>query len=162
MKFIYEDLIRFWNYVDIKTPEECWEWLRALNNKGYGKFSINKGHIGIYAHRFSYWCTYNFYPGKLNVCHSCDNPKCCNPNHLWLGTQLDNIKDCVKKKRNSPPPIPINQINRAKLTLAQVLEIKLLFKSENFTCESVAKLYNMSNEAIRQIKIGKSWKHVNL
>lgn len=80
------------------SPDGCWYWLGALQSKGYGQFR-NRG-----AHRVSYMLYKNVDPGNLNVCHSCDNRMCVNPNHLWLGTHLDNVMDKVMKGRQSRGP----------------------------------------------------------
>lgn len=78
----------------------CVEWVGSKNKKGYGLFNYNSKYE--YAHRFSYRKANGLtkIPDKMYVCHSCDNPSCINPDHLWLGTHADNMKDCVKKGRH--------------------------------------------------------------
>lgn len=81
---------------------DCWIWLGYCDRDGYGEFSIaynNKQHVR--AHRFSYEYFLGTIPENLQVCHKCDNPKCVNPNHLFLGTSQDNKNDSVNKKRHA-------------------------------------------------------------
>lgn len=96
------ELDRFWKKV-VKTPD-CWFWVGTKNGRGYGMFYIQLH--GYRAHRLS-WMIANKKPLKerQQVCHSCDNPGCINPDHLWVGTARDNSHDCIAKGRNSPPPV---------------------------------------------------------
>lgn len=95
------NLDKFWEKV--KKSDGCWEWLACLNDKGYGIFGLKNGKVDR-AHRISYRITIGEIPKDLFVCHHCDNRKCVNPSHLFLGTNLDNVKDMISKKRNSLPP----------------------------------------------------------
>lgn len=87
---------RFWSKVN-KTGG-CWEWTAAANVKGYGRFMF-EGRVQ-YAHRLSYAFAFGGISEGLLVCHRCDNPKCVNPAHLFLGTNMDNIQDCCAKGRH--------------------------------------------------------------
>jgi hypothetical protein len=92
--------MRFWQKVDIKSKEECWLWegYKAFDAKRkhyYGRFSLGK--LIYQAHRISYAIYYNQDPGQFMVCHSCDTTLCCNPNHLFLGTNSDNQLDFSDK-----------------------------------------------------------------
>jgi hypothetical protein len=86
---------RFWNKV-IKQENGCWEWQAALR-EGYGAFKLNGKVIG--AHVYSYSLTHGEITRGLVICHSCDNRKCVNPEHLWLGTYSDNMQDASVKGR---------------------------------------------------------------
>lgn len=89
-------LDRFFRFVQ-KKPSGCWEWTGSKDKDGYGKFSLNGD---MRAHRASYVLFIGKLKNGLFVCHSCDNPSCVNPEHLWQGTPKDNITDMYKKKRH--------------------------------------------------------------
>lgn len=89
---------RFWAKVDKRGPDECWPWRERLNRKGYGSFAV-RGH-GYNASRFSLVLASGFEPDRtLHACHSCDNPKCCNPAHLRWATHAENMRDAVERGR---------------------------------------------------------------
>lgn len=94
------DIRRFYSYVYVAKPDECWEWFGCTTNTGYGIFSIQGKSMN--AQRFAFWIATGMHPGKLYVCHSCDNPLCVNPKHLWLGTASANQLDSYKKGRIRP------------------------------------------------------------
>jgi len=88
---------RFWD--KIEKADGCWKWKASTNkDRGYGRIGVKAG-ICVNAHRVS-WVIHNgSIPGDLFVCHKCDNPPCCNPEHLFLGTRQDNVDDMILKKR---------------------------------------------------------------
>lgn len=89
---------RFWSKVDRRDPDECWEWKGSRIFSGYGQFWL--GARQLKAHRIAYELgTGEMPPDDLVVCHACDNPPCCNPAHLWLGTVRDNVQDMIAKGR---------------------------------------------------------------
>ena len=87
-----DEISRFWSKVDIKEKDDCWIWTAGTVKGGYGLF-------GCQAHRIAYTLSVGPIPEGLEVLHKCDNPPCCNPNHLFTGTQQDNIKDMDSKGR---------------------------------------------------------------
>lgn len=90
---------RFWSKVDVKSPDECWEWKRSRFPLGYGQYKLIAGETPWKASRVA-WLFTNEHPGKMHVLHKCDNPPCCNPYHLFLGTHQDNMTDMVSKGRS--------------------------------------------------------------
>lgn len=96
-----DKVIRFWSKVPIGA-EGCWEWKAGLSPRGYGQFwdtGTNRG-----AHRYAYEQVIGPIPEGLFVCHRCDNPACVRPDHLFLGTQQDNMSDKQSKGRCGRPP----------------------------------------------------------
>ena len=88
-------LTRFWNKVD--KSGACWEWTASKDKDGYGLFHFNRKQVR--AHRFAFGL--DNIPKGMAVCHTCDNPGCVNPDHLFLGTNLDNTQDMISKGRNT-------------------------------------------------------------
>ena len=91
----------FWSKVCIKNSSECWEFLGSKNRDGYGQFWI--GNTFVASHRYAYQSYYGNILEGLLILHKCDNPSCCNPSHLYSGTQSDNMSD--RQSRNPVSPI---------------------------------------------------------
>ena len=94
----------FWDFVDKKEPNECWPWLGPKDPNGYGVCStkIVEDGTNFYSHRKAYILIKGSIPlDKPFICHTCDNPSCCNPEHLFAGTNNDNMKDMVGKDRQA-------------------------------------------------------------
>lgn len=95
---------RFWDKVIVLDSESCWIWKSSTDGK-YGTFSL-KNRL-IKAHRFSYELSNGKIPEGHDICHKCDNPRCVNPTHLFLGTRLDNVRDMIKKIDANPVKVKI-------------------------------------------------------
>lgn len=111
---------RFWKYV-VKT-DGCWKWTACKDNRGYGHLMI-KG-VPHLATRLSWLIHNGSIPEKAFVLHRCDNPECTNPDHLFLGDQLDNVSDMWNKGRAKPGHMVGSKHGMAKLTEEQVREIR--------------------------------------
>jgi hypothetical protein len=107
-------------------------------------------------HRLIYEVTYGPIPKGMLVCHTCDNPACCNPNHLFLGTQEDNMKDKIKKGRQ----VMGESNGLSKLTRYQVSEIRLKYQTGDFLQQELADNYNVCNQNISSIIKRITWKHI--
>lgn len=127
------------------TPSGCWEWQRGKNLKGYGHISIGRQRQA-YAHRVSYFVFNGPISEGMLVRHKCDNPSCVNPEHLEIGTQVDNMQDCKKRGRMSMPPVARGVANhKTKLTEEQVAYIVNSDKSNR----ELAEMFGVSQAAIR-------------
>jgi len=148
--FTESDIIRFYNKIQIDPITRCWNWTASLTNDGYGQFGIN-GTSGRRAHRISYQYFYDVDPGRFDVCHECDNPKCVNPNHLWLGTMQDNVTDMINKGR----------AYNAALTSNDVRQILIDIWNDVYRdVDQICLTYNITRASIYQILNGKSWKSI--
>ena len=136
---------RFWDKVEISGPGECWLWTGAQNSDGYGSFGLTPSHTFL-AHRFAWMLVrdlgYVAIPDGMCVLHSCDTPPCVNPNHLFLGTQADNVADCAKKGRR-------NQSRWKKLSPEKRQEIRDLYLTGAWSLAALGRKYGVSYQTIR-------------
>jgi hypothetical protein len=152
-----KQIAKFWAKINILGPDDCWEWKSPTSSKGYGRYTV--GGKTIYAHRIAWELTHGSIPKGLFVCHHCDNRKCINPNHMFLGTNQDNVDDMVNKGRNFIPKG--EKQGSAKLTEEQVMEIRRLYTTLECTSrEILGKLYNVSSRQISAIINREYWRHI--
>lgn len=131
----------------------CWDWKGTINIDGYARLKTQKKNIS--AHIFAWMLFVGEIPSRMIVCHKCDNRKCCNPKHLFLGYPIDNSTDMVKKNRQAKGHNNGNSI----LNIADVLEIKNRLKNGE-TSYKISKDYPVNMSTIYSIKYGETWKHV--
>lgn len=158
-----KELRRFWSKVAITSnSDECWEWQRGIKN-GYGIFGFK--YRTWYAHRFSYELAYGAIPQGLFVCHSCDNKKCVNPKHFFLGTDQDNKDDMVRKGRHAHGS-RLSPLRRGEkhpshiLTEDRVRYIRERYAVGDITQTALAIEVGMSLSTVNHIVRGRKWKHV--
>lgn len=146
---------QFWSRVKKNANEKgCWEWQGGTNKKGYGQVHFKAKQWRT--HRLA-WFLITGKDSELFILHYCDNRICVRPDHLFEGTNDDNMKDMVAKGRAAHGDVHCN----AKLTVEKVKEIKRLFITTNFTNSKIARIYKVGYNAIRKIRIGETWQHVN-
>ena len=142
-----------WTSLSYNLVSGCWEYTKSLDKDGYGRFFWKQKYLP--AHRAAWLFTFGVIPDGIEVCHSCDNPKCCNPNHLWLGTTADNQKDCTRKGRGR-----IGTRNgRAVVNNEDVLKIRELLDSGVGGSE-IARKFGVSPTLISRINLRRSWNHI--
>jgi hypothetical protein len=150
-----ESVAVFWKNVKKAGVNKCWLWtgLRS-GSMGYGQFWDNGN--GIRAHRFSYQLHKGPIPKGHRVCHTCDNPICVNPKHLFTGTQKQNLHDAISKGRHSHgeehPP--------ALLTETQVLVIRSSYIPRKMSYRKLGDIYGVSPSCIQGIVERSTWKHL--
>jgi hypothetical protein len=145
---------RFWEKVDRHGPDECWPWIAArFAGKDYGAFRV--GGQQRRAHRVAYELTHGPIASHQLVCHSCDNPCCCNPSHLWLGSHADNHADRNRKERQAKGERSGMRLHPWKLSPQQADEIRRL-RGQEYQRET-AHRYGVSQSMVWKIQTGLSW-----
>ena len=161
-------LERLWNCIDWygKDSGACWDWLGLAKQGGYGRVRVKtaKGYKSylvsrLIAHDSGLLPTleYKGHDSGTTVRHICDNPKCCNPAHLTIGTQKDNIQDMLNRGRHRAPKG--SSVSLAKLIESDIPIIRKLHSEMLMTKKDIAKLYEVSDVAIGSILCGKTWRH---
>ena len=148
---------RFWRFVDKKSESECWNWLGSLR-AGYGRISLGAKKDGsTSSHRFS-WELHNkqSIPNGMVVMHSCDNPKCVNPNHLNIGTHKDNTQDMIAKGRKIVVA-PVGDENGKAIINEEIVKA---IRESNLSHAALGRQFNVSPNCIRGVRTGRTWSHI--
>lgn len=148
---------RFWPKVDKRGPEECWPWKAGADPRGYGWMRV--GPRMEHSNRVS-WRIHFGEPGELCVLHRCDNPRCVNPAHLFLGTKGDNNRDRHEKGRSRGGSRPGTENPAAKLTPEKVREIRERRANGERWCD-LARAFGVARETIRDVVRGRLWAWVS-
>jgi hypothetical protein len=164
-----QDIARFDSKVRKAGPSDCWEWTGWKNTAhGYGRFDLNGKKVP--AHRVAFAIHSGRFFADLLVCHTCDNPGCCNPSHLFLGTPGDNLLDAKikgrwtprqKKPKPAPKPRPRGQEHHmAKLKEKDIAQIVICQKA-GMTGKQIAAAFGVTRRSIVYVLSGKTWKHIS-
>lgn len=153
--FYKKQIHKFWLCVD--KSNECWNWKRKPTSNGYGQIAMFGRRF--WAHRVSYMLHFGQIPEHLFVLHKCDNRKCCNPSHLFLGTIKDNYDDMVKKGRDKKGNQRGSKNGNATLNEEIVSKIKLKINSGQ-SLISISREMNINYSTIRSIKQNRNWSYV--
>ena len=142
-----QDCNRFWNKVEKDGPGGCWIWSSATNTFGYGKFELDYKMVS--AHRIAYELAKGPIPKGKYICHTCDNRRCVNPEHLYPGTAFQNAQDRINRGHQSNG-------SKRRLTKTQVVELRLL-ASAGVPFENLCKRFDRELKTISCIVNGHSY-----
>lgn len=144
---------RFWDKVKIETFFDCWEWKACKDRWGYGATTAN----GVFtkSHRLAWTIVYGPIKKGMFICHKCDNPGCCNPTHLFVGTHKDNMRDMVSKKRFAKG----EKNGSSKLQGSQVKKIRRLAQ-DGVSNNEIALRYKISKHHVIDLVNRVYWKHI--
>lgn len=150
----YESMQEAYEAQVIKS-DDCWGWNGSIDDFGYGLLTLRR--VKMRAHRFSYEYQIGPIPEGIFVCHKCDHPACTNPSHLFLGTNQENIHDCVKKDRHARG----ERSGHSKITQEQAVLIKTLL-AQGSRMINIVHEHNFTYSTVSGIKSGRSWKHIEI
>lgn len=151
---------RFWQRVDRRGPDDCWEWKSYINDSGYG-VTRGRNNKALRAHRMAYEFTYGPIPDGMFVCHKCDNPACCNPAHLFVGNPRDNVHDMIEKGRASQySGICGERHGMSKVTSENVREMREL-SNNGLSYVELSRRYGISDVQVSRIVRRICWSHLD-
>ncbi|MCW2900315.1 MAG: endonuclease [Streptosporangiaceae bacterium] len=151
---------RFWSKVDKAGPDDCWPWNRSRTEGGYGQFKVRAGASPQKASRVAWALVHGPIPEGLVVCHRCDNPPCCNPAHLFLGTIADNNADKITKGRQAEtrPELVAVLVSRVRrLSNEQIDEVRRLHATGQ-SCRTIARRFDVHHTTIVRLTNGTHWR----
>jgi hypothetical protein len=143
---------RFW--AKVEKTDGCWLWRGAKSSGGYGCIGWDGKIVG--AHRASWLLRHGIIPGGLHVLHKCDTPACVNPAHLFLGTNLDNMKDRNAKGRCRSRGLPGDRAARRKLASVDVIDIRAMV-ADGVQQKDVARIYGVHKATVNDLVLRKTW-----
>ena len=165
---------RFWNKVDKQSNLDCWNWLGKVSSGDYGQIRVNNRRRQ--ATHVAWYLTYGYWPLQIN--HKCDNPSCVNSEHLYEGSQTENMQDCVRRGRLNPlfkkghgyglhtrfkngHDLQIgSKHSQAKLTEQQVVDIRYQYRVKNINQTELGRRFGIRQATVSNIITGKLWSHV--
>ena len=150
----------FWSKVSVSSVDECWELTAGSDANGYGSFWLPDKKRMMVAHRVAYTEMVGDIPDGMCVLHKCDNRKCVNPSHLFLGTRLDNNRDRARKSRNNSDKRRGENNGLARLTDEDAVAIRGLYDTGKFSQQAIADMFHISQNAVSSIVTRKTWTHV--
>lgn len=151
---------RYWSRIETGPPGVCWEWTGPISHKG-GYALIRSNKRNYLAHRLAWIHTRGEIPKGLVIRHMCDNPRCCNPLHLEIGTHLDNQRDMINRGRRKKTAARGVRNCKAKLNDDLVREIRNLYAQGKTSTLKLAQQYGVTQGLISQIVLHRIWKHLN-
>lgn len=156
----------FWNNVDKDEnhPSGCWSWRGKMMSAGYGYVSWFDGRTSPLAHRMAFLLFRGDIPIGMDVCHHCDNRRCVNPSHLWIGTRSQNMQDCANKGRCRSQAKPETLLRGkshplSKLTEDGVRQMRFLH-SNGTPLRKLARDFGVARSTAMAAVVGKTWSHV--
>lgn len=154
----------------VQKTQSCWVWTAARYRTGYGSIGLGDGRGSAKAHRVSWELHKGPIPNGIEVCHQCDNPLCVNPDHLWLGTHAENMRDMAQKKRSTigdrnpsrlyPERVARGERNgHAKLDETDVHALRIMARCGQKHGD-IARVFGISSSLVSMIAAGKRWHHL--
>lgn len=145
---LHPEADRFWSKV--AKSDGCWEWKAGTSPHGYGRYRLPKR--AVFAHRYAYEQCVGEIPDGLFVCHRCDNPRCVNPAHLFLGTHEDNMRDMTRKGRSTWG----ERSGRRKLSADDVAEVHRL-RHDGLSLAQIAARFGVTRQNVHLVVSGRTW-----